>query len=311
MIRTGLRWAKHHMVSLLRRATGGRFPLEPQYKEFIDRVELVRTLQQQGGHDEESRAQQLRKAAHIIDKGLQRDDWEPGHSTKWYRVAKELDGQIESAVLVADPSIRWARRKITEYEVGQETKSVSRQHFTVDAGCDYEQLLQTIRARRSVRFYREQPVSEETIEKIASVVTWASNSCNKQTAKVFVANSPDLVKACLGTCKGATCFSDYVPTFLCFCSDMRSYWLPQEMLLPNIDVSLGIQNCALVAHSLGLSMTLLTWAQHTAEDDARLRSLLGIPEYYRIIVNGALGYPEYYPDPPLRKDPKTTYVLVR
>ena len=85
--------------------------------------------------------------------------------------------------------------------------------------------------------------------------------------------------------------------------------MPNEILLPIIDVSLGIQNCCLIAHCLGLSLTLLSWAQHTEEDDKNLRNFLGIPEYYQIIVNGALGYPEHNVPIPYRKLLKTTYVI--
>ena len=218
------------------------------------------------------------------------------------RIASRLDREGYRASIIKD--------KIEEYEKTQSTGLPVRKGLVgTDEACEYDQLLASIKARRSVRFYEAKNVTRDTVEKVVNVINWSPNSCNKQTAKVFVASNPSLVESCLLTCKGATGFSEFIPIFLCFCSDLRSYILPAEMLLPSIDVSLGVQNCCLVAHSLGLSITLLSWAQHTKQDDRRLRSLLGIPDYYQIIVNGTMGYPEYILETPGRKALESTFVL--
>jgi hypothetical protein len=76
---------------------------------------------------------------------------------------------------------------------------------------------------------------------------------------------------------------------------------PNEVALPYIDVSLGVQNCALVAHALGISLTLLTWAQQVDWQEHELRRLLDIPVHFQIIVSAAGGYPDRGVDVPVRK----------
>jgi nitroreductase len=76
-------------------------------------------------------------------------------------------------------------------------------------------------------------------------------------------------------------------------------------------LGLGVQNCCLAAHALGVSITLLSWARHTAADEIELRRILGIPEYCQIIVAGAAGYPRFATPAPHRKSVEETLTIVR
>ena len=102
-------------------------------------------------------------------------------------------------------------------------------------------------------------------------------------------------------CKGGTGFSDYIPSFWVFAANVRGYVWPSEMYLPSVDTSLGAQNVFLAAHTLGISGTILSWAQKSKEEEAKLRSLLSIPNDYTIVFCAAMGYPEYGYVTPERK----------
>jgi nitroreductase len=263
-------------------------------------------------HDSEPEywAAMLRKCVHILDKGLQRPDFEPGHSKQWYEAASvaldELGNRHNS-----DPSVAWAKEKIAEYERRQinpvPPKSIETKYVSEE---DCNTLIRMIQGRRSVRNYANRPVEIDKLKIIIEAVNWSPTSCNRQPAKVFIATEAELVKQCAKTCAGATCFSGDSACFISFCADMRVYNLPEEFLLPNLDIGLGIQNCLLVAHALGISMTLLSWAQHTHEDDKNLRTLLGIPAHYRIVVNALMGYPSEFPASPARKSLEATLKFI-
>jgi nitroreductase len=253
----------------------------------------------------------LRKCVHILDKGLQRPDFEPGHSKQWHEAASlvldKLGNQNDS-----NPSIIWAKEKIAEYERRQFNpalpKSAETKYISKD---DYNTLVRLIHGRRSVRHYTNRPIEIDKLNIIVDAINWSPTSCNRQPAKVFIATEPELVKQCAKTCAGATCFSGDGAYFISFCADMRVYNLPEEFLLPNLDIGLGIQNCLLLAYALGLSMTLLSWAQHTHEEDKNLRTILDIPAYYRIVVNALIGYPTHLGESPARKTLASTAVYVK
>lgn len=243
----------------------------------------------------------LRKYAHIVDKGLQRRDFSRGRGTRAYDQAKTALSHIQSHQTLEDPSVKWAVDKIRDYEEFQSgTLRTPKQNYAKTV-CSYGQLLNVIKTRRSIRSYRNMAVSDELVHKITEVLDWCPTSCNRQTARVYAANNPKLVRECVQLHTGAACFTDiYAPLLLVFCADTRVYG-PNEVGLPYIDVSLGVQNCTLVAHTLGISLTLLTWAQHMDWQERELRRLLGIPEYIQIIVSAVGGYPDRGVDVPARK----------
>gem|GEM_PF-1186973 len=279
------------------------------YRDVIrssERVfQLRRKLEQQG---ESFWANDLRKHAHILDKGLQRCDWEPGHSAAAYDAARHAMSKIHSEDLLGDASIQWAGKKIQEYE-GRRACHPTRTTFA-RTSCSYEDLVDVMKTRRSIRRFKKHPVDDSTIRKIVDVINWSPTSCHRQTAKVYISNDPDRVRKCMDLCAGSSGFGDYIPLFFCFCSDMRAYQMPVELSLPFIDVSLGIQNCTLVAHTLGISLTLMSWAQSTEKEDRRMRKLLRIPADDAIIVNAVGGYPACGADIPARKSLTSTMTLI-
>ncbi|MDH7513862.1 MAG: nitroreductase family protein [Clostridiales bacterium] len=210
-----------------------------------------------------------------------------------------------------DPSVAWAIQKLQDYEEIQRSGSPYKPEPYISTCCKCNQLIDAIKTRRSIRWYENRPVDDETVLRIIESVNWAPSSCNRQPAKVFVTNNPELSRRCLELCSGSSGFSDYVPLFLIFASDPRAYEMPREVMMPYIDVSLGVQNCILVAHSLGISITLLTWAQSSKQQDKQLRRLLLIPDSCQIIVNATGGYPAFGAKVPARKTIEQTIVLIK
>lgn len=281
------------------------------YREEIGWAESILFMRHSGTNlDSEYWAAILRKYCHIIDKGLQRCDCETGHSQKYYFLAREALDKITEKRILDDPSTIWARNKIIEYEEFQNSICRDRECAPlIPTKCTFEQLYDVIQTRRSLRVFKNNVIARTDLEKIASVINLAPSSCNRQAAKVFIADSPELVQKCISSNSGATCLSDNIPCFMSFCVDLRPYDMPHEITLPILDTALGIQNCCLTAHSLGIGLTILNWTHHTQDQDEILRGALNIPSHYRIVANAVLGYPEKGAPTPSRKSPDITYVF--
>lgn len=245
----------------------------------------------------------LRKYAHIIDKGLHRKDAEPGHSHSIYILLKQNIQRFQGTEYEQDPTYQWTLSKLKLYEELQTSPETfkSLQEEVVAPEINFNQLSSLIKLRRSNRVFKERTLSEDIIEKLNEVVNWAANSCNKQPIKLFKTNNPSLAKECLKCCKGGTGFGNFIPSFWVFTADVRAYVWPSEMFLPAIDVSLGAQNVFLAATTLGISGTILSWAQKNKEEERRLRQLLKIEPEYDIIFCAVLGYAEVNNLPPQRK----------
>lgn len=245
----------------------------------------------------------LRQYAHIIDKGLHSGDFSKGHGTRVYGPAKKALSHIKSDKGLRDPSVRWAAEKIRQYEEFQSSESPGITSEYIGTTCRYEDLLNAIKTRRCIRQYVDKPVEDKVIDKITNVLDWSPTSCNRQTARVYATNNPEIVRQCVKLHAGAACFTDiYVPLFLTFCADSRLYAMPTELVMPHVDVALGVQNCVLVAHTLGLSLTLLTWANRGDWHERELRRIFSIPRHFQIIVGAVGGYPAGGAQVPARKN---------
>jgi nitroreductase len=234
----------------------------------------------------------MRKYAHIIDKGLHRENAEPGHSQSTYNLLKRIVEKLSNYPIKDDPTYLWATEKLRLYEQLQNDPN----HFASLHGeslfpsIDYKMLFELIKQRRSNRDFEVKNVTEEVILQLKDVVNWAANSCNKQPIRLFVTNNPQIAKECLKQCKGGTGFGDFIPSFWVFTANCRGYVWPSEANLPFIDTSLGAQNVFLAATTLGLSGTILSWAQKDNYEENKLRTILNIPSDYQIIFCSVIGY---------------------
>lgn len=283
------------------------------YREEVAMAESILIMRhEKRGQDDEYWASNLRKYAHILDKGLQCCDCEPGHGRDYYKLACASRDMISGSEMLRDPSVVWAREKIAAYEYLQKTcGNGGKLGPFVSTVCSYDDLIDAIKTRRSIRNFANLALPREAVEKIAEAVNWAPSSCNRQTVKIFIADSSALIKTCLEANSGATCLSGEISCFMSFCADLRVYDMPTELTLPVLDVALGMQNCCLTAHSLGVGMTLLNWTHHDLLQEKQLREALSIPPHYRIVANAALGYPEVGAPPPSRKSARFTYEFPR
>jgi nitroreductase len=249
----------------------------------------------------------IRRLAHILEKGLCHPVWEPGHGRGVRDAIDSLLRRIPDGQSASEPSLVWALGILREYDEAQESGVNRRSGAPNTEAVVYgRSFVEFLRSRRSVRTFTGLSVEAAEIEMIASSVNWSPTSCNRQSARIFASLDSDKIARVATRFAGCTGFSTPLPAIMVFCSDLRAYTMPMEQYLPAIDVSLGVQACALTAHSMGLSMTLMSWAQHSVEDDRIVRDILGIPAWCQIIVGAALGRPATVVPAPGRKDLKET-----
>lgn len=276
------------------------------YRKPLAHSETIITLMRNKDNlDESYWIGKIRQYAHIVDKGLHRGDFTKGHGITSYRAAKDALARIKTSNGLNDPLVQWATKIIFLYEHSQNGRVQRRYSEHVPTRCLYDDLVDAIKTRRSIRRYLRKKVDNTVIQMIAEVMDWAPTSCHRQPGRIYASNQPSIVSHCVNLHAGAACFTDiYVPLFMTFCADTRLYRLPDELSIPYIDVSLGIQNCLLAAHALGLSLTPLIWSYQNEWQERELRKILSIPEHFQIILSTAGGYPDGGTQVPPRKRPE-------
>jgi hypothetical protein len=239
--------------------------------------------------------------AHILDKGLQYEKWQPGHSHEVYIKAKSL---IEEYSDSEDPTVAWARDVITEYErrdISNVLVGGRHTHRTVvfpDNMVDSFKPL--LAARTSVRQFSDKPLTEAQVRELVQAALQAPSSCCRQTLKVYATVRESIAYKVASSFNGFTCFSESIPAFLLFCVDLRSYSFPGELFTPCYDTALAVENAALMATAMQMSLTQLAW-NGKSESDKFVRDIFGIPKHEEIVVGSIIGYPASVPVKPARK----------
>lgn len=260
------------------------------YRDIIDDAEKSFDLSLEDSDKKEMLL--LRKYAHVIDKGLHREDAEPGHSGNYYKLLCRALDRLAKTDYVNDPTYVWADSKRRAYELLQTNpeafQTLKGTHSNIDIS--FSQFEALVKARRSNRQFEDRLVENSIIDKLRNLANWSSSSCNKQPIEIYTTNDPAYAAECLKCCKGGTGFGEVIPSFWVFTANVRGYVWPSEIYLPAVDTCLGLQNVMLGATTLGLSGTLLSWAQKSKEEEARLRKLMNIPQDQQIVLCAVIGY---------------------
>ena len=168
------------------------------------------------------------------------------------------------------------------------------------------QVLDSIKARRSVRKFQDKPVDEATLQTLLEVVQWSPSWANTQCWEVIVVKDPALreqLQAAMAKGNPATKTIVSAPLLLVLCAKKNSsgYYNGQvttkygDWML--YDLGIASMSLCLAAHSLGLGSVVVGLFDH----DAAARAV-GLPEGYELVSILPMGYPDQSPKAPPRKE---------
>jgi nitroreductase len=196
----------------------------------------------------------------------------------------------------------------------------------------YEELLELVKNRRSIRRFKPDPIPDEYVEKIIDVAHWAPSGFNQQPWEFVVIKNPELKKQIGDYCKeqlllghkmiAATNPSHQVPAsihhldpeggnfgvapvFILLLGDHRSIQLMPSSTQYGTEYLNNTFNAGLTCSFLYMHLaasTLGLAAQWVSAVQApyvsfMVKELLGIPKYLSIYDMIALGYPAAEPKP--------------
>ncbi|MCI0519835.1 MAG: nitroreductase family protein [Chloroflexi bacterium] len=164
--------------------------------------------------------------------------------------------------------------------------------------------IELMRAHRSVRSFRADPLPAGWVETIVSAAQWASSSSFRQAYSVIAVKDPQ-TKAALRPLCGNQHWVEECPIFLAFCADLNraghicagrgfeaNLEFTDTLLTAVIDAALVMQNAALAAESLGLGMVMIGALRDHPREASRL---LDLPRGVFAIAGMCLGFPAKIP----------------
>ena len=164
------------------------------------------------------------------------------------------------------------------------------------------EILENIKARRSVRAYTGQQVSEEDLQAVLEAATYAPSGMHLETWHFTAIQNADKLTELNERIKGAFAKSDeprlkergqsktyccyyHAPTLVIVSNEPTQWWA-------GMDCACAIENMFLAAHSLGIGSCWINQLGTTC-DDPEVRAFitsLGVPENHKVYGCVALGY---------------------
>jgi nitroreductase len=167
-------------------------------------------------------------------------------------------------------------------------------------------LMETIKGRRSIRKYKPDPLSEESLQKVLEAVRWAPSWANTQCWEVIVVKDPK-AKSELITAIPETnpAFSSLIqaPLLLVLCGKkgVSGFYKGQPKTTKGdwlmFDTGLAMQNLCLAAHALGLGTVIVGMFDHKS-----VEKIVGVPQDIEVVAMTPLGYPAAVGNIPKRKE---------
>jgi nitroreductase len=167
-------------------------------------------------------------------------------------------------------------------------------------------LFDAIKGRRSIRKYRPDPVSEESLQKVMESLRWTPSWANTQCWQVIVVKDPE------GKTELLEAVSEANPAFpsimeapvlliLCGKKGIAGYSKGEPRTAKGdwlmFDTGLAMQNLCLAAYALGLGTVIIG-----AFDHKKAEKILGLPQDVEVVAMTPLGYPASKGATPRRKE---------
>lgn len=158
---------------------------------------------------------------------------------------------------------------------------------------------------RSIRAFKEQPVSQEIINLLVSSGQAAATSSFIQACTVIqVEDSSKREK--LAEYTGNQKYVQSAPVFLVFCADMQRHKMACEMhneqmlsgfteqfITSTVDCALFAQNVAIAAESIDLGVVYIGGIRNKVSD---VSDLLNLPDLVYPVFGMCIGYPDQSPE---------------
>lgn len=153
----------------------------------------------------------------------------------------------------------------------------------------YEDLLDLAMQRRSVRWFKQEMVPRELIDKALLVGRQGPTACNRLPYEFRIFDDPELVKKIAGIPFGSAGYSHQIPAVAVVVGRLNHYFSPRDRHAIYVDSSLAAMGFMFALETLGLSSSVINWPDFEPLE-AKMQKALGLDYDERVVMLIAIGY---------------------
>ena len=167
------------------------------------------------------------------------------------------------------------------------------------------QVIDLLKSHRSIRKFRQEPISNEKVLTIIEAAGTAATSNFIQAYSVIRVTNKKNRKQ-IAELSGSQTWVETSPLFIIFCADLKrskdacffenkemAPGFTEQFIIATVDTTLAAQNAMIAAESLGLGGVFIGGIRN---DPEKVCELLKIPNHVYPIFGMCLGYPDEKPE---------------
>ena len=148
-------------------------------------------------------------------------------------------------------------------------------------------ILEIIQKRRSIRLFKDMPVSDEVLENIARYALLAPSGRNSKPVELVIVRDKDTIKKIMKAREGAFSFLNTAPACIVVTAmEDSSTWMSDASIVATyiqlLAVNFGLGSCWGHAHDR---------YHNNLSVEGEVKEILNIPEGYRVLCVIGIGYP--------------------
>ena len=234
----------------------------------------------------------LRTQIHILEKRIGEE------KTEFFKMisARNLYYEARKRKLLNSDEINWC-----EHVLFGKPRQIKKRDADYRNATD--NILDTIKIRRSIRSWNESVLDNEVFEELVNAARWAPSSCNRQPWHFIVTREKEKIKV-LSKIKGQKFLKD-APYCILVLINENSYGNKSDFkYFSGLDAGSAIQNLLLKAEQMELGACWVNWKPESISkrDNKRVKRLFDISNNFHIISIIPIGKIKERPKPPGRKN---------
>lgn len=155
----------------------------------------------------------------------------------------------------------------------------------------YDELLKLAEFRRSVRWFRQEPVDRALVDRAVKVAGYSPSACNRQPFHFRIFDDPQEVQKVIKIPMGTVGFSHNVPGVIAVVGTLDAYFDERDRHIIYIDGSLASMSLIYALETQGVSSCSINWPDMPKHEKI-IANVLGLKPYERVIMLIAFGYPD-------------------
>ena len=210
---------------------------------------------------------------------------------KWaFDVLKEYFNIVGKHPVIDVQKARFTDLKIDD-SLKQDTRSIPYKRELNQEIVSLEQLRSLSELRRSVRWFTDESVDREKVDKAIEVATLSPSACNRQPFRFQIFDDKSSLKKIVKLPSGTAGFAENIPALVAVIGDLSAYPFERDRHLIYIDSSLSVMPFLYALEVQGISSCVLNWPD-IEKKEKQLEKLIKIEDYERVIMFIAIGTPD-------------------